>query len=84
MMSLDEFLKQRKTNISCVIVESENIAQNVEQRELELKPFFLKCSRKMIVQFLLPIYREIISTDEDPGLRIESFTIIKIHGVSTK
>ena len=27
---------------------------------------------------------DIISTDEDPGLRIESFAIIKIRGVSTK
>ncbi len=26
---------------------------------------------------------DIISTDEDPGLRIESFAIIKIRGVST-
>ncbi len=26
----------------------------------------------------------IISTDDDPGLRIESFAIIKIRGVSTK
>ncbi len=26
----------------------------------------------------------IISSDEDPGLRIESFAIIKIHGVSTE
>ena len=25
-----------------------------------------------------------ISTDEDPGLRIESFAIIKIRGASTK
>ena len=25
-----------------------------------------------------------ISTDEDPGLRIESFAIIKLRGVSTK
>ncbi len=26
---------------------------------------------------------DIISTDEDPGLRIESFAIIKVRGVST-
>ena len=26
----------------------------------------------------------IISTDEDPGLRIESFAIIKLRGVTTK
>ena len=27
---------------------------------------------------------DFISTDEDPGLRIESFAIIKLRGVSTK
>ena len=27
---------------------------------------------------------DIISTDEDPGLRIESFAIIKLRGVTTK
>ena len=27
---------------------------------------------------------DFISTDEDPGLRIKSFAIIKLHGVSTK
>ena len=27
---------------------------------------------------------DIIGTDEDPGLRIESFAIIKSHSVSTK
>ncbi len=30
------------------------------------------------------IIRDFISTDEDPGLRIESFAIIKLRGVSTK
>jgi hypothetical protein len=29
------------------------------------------------------IVSDIISSDEDPGLRIESFAIIKIYGVST-
>ena len=29
-------------------------------------------------------YRDIISTDEDPDLRIESFAIIKLRGVTTK
>ena len=28
--------------------------------------------------------RNVISTDEDPGLRIESFAIIKLRGVTTK
>ncbi len=27
---------------------------------------------------------DIISTDEDPGLRIESFAIMKLRGVTTK
>ncbi len=27
---------------------------------------------------------DFISTDEDPGLRIESFAIIKLRGVTTK
>ncbi len=27
---------------------------------------------------------DIISTDEDPGLRIESFALIKLRGVTTK
>ena len=27
---------------------------------------------------------DIISTDEDPGLRFESFAIIKLRGVTTK
>ena len=30
------------------------------------------------------ILLDFISTDEDPGLRIESFAIIKLRGVSTK
>ena len=30
------------------------------------------------------IKSDFISTDEDPGLRIESFAIIKLRGVSTK
>ncbi len=30
------------------------------------------------------IISDIISTDEDPGLRIESFAIIKLRGVTTK
>jgi hypothetical protein len=29
------------------------------------------------------IYYYIISTDEDPGLRIESFAVINLRGVST-
>ena len=33
--------------------------------------------------FAYTLYKDIISTDEDPGLRIESFAIVKIHGVST-
>ena len=28
--------------------------------------------------------KDFISTDEDPGLRIESFAIIKLRGVTTK
>ncbi len=30
------------------------------------------------------IISDIISADEDPGLRIESFAIIKLRGVTTK
>ena len=30
------------------------------------------------------LIKAFISTDEDPGLRIESFAIIKLRGVSTK
>ena len=30
------------------------------------------------------IKSDFISTDEDPGLRIESFAIIKLRGVTTK
>ena len=30
------------------------------------------------------LIKDFISTDEDPGLRIESFAIIKLRGVSTK
>ena len=34
---------------------------------------------------MLPVnHCSIISTDEDPGLRIESFAIIKLRGVTTK
>ena len=29
------------------------------------------------------VYTHIISTDEDPGLRIESFAVINLRGVST-
>ena len=29
------------------------------------------------------IIKHIISTDEDPGLRIESFAVINLRGVST-
>ena len=29
------------------------------------------------------LYAHIISTDEDPGLRIESFAVINLRGVST-
>ena len=32
---------------------------------------------------LIIISAIIISTDEDPGLRIESFAVINLHGVST-
>ena len=36
-----------------------------------------------IISILLAYYYHIISTDEDPGLRIESFAVINLHGVST-
>ena len=32
---------------------------------------------------IICLYRHIISTDEDPGLRIESFAVINLRGVST-
>jgi hypothetical protein len=32
---------------------------------------------------LIICYYHIISTDEDPGLRIESFAVINLRGVST-
>ena len=32
----------------------------------------------------LVYFNNFISTDEDPGLRIESFAIIKLRGVTTK
>jgi hypothetical protein len=33
--------------------------------------------------FLFHLHQHIISTDEDPGLRIESFAVINLRGVST-
>ncbi len=41
--------------------------------------YFVVTPRKFI-NFIL----DFISTDEDPGLRIESFAIIKLRGVTTK
>jgi hypothetical protein len=35
------------------------------------------------VYMYICIYVHIISTDEDPGLRIESFAVIHLRGVST-
>ena len=40
---------------------------------------FVETPRKFITAKLSII----ISTDEDPGLRIESFAVINLHGVST-
>ena len=40
--------------------------------------------RKLGSSSVLIILNGIISTDEDPSLRIESFAIINLRGVSTK
>ena len=37
----------------------------------------------LLLLLLLCIFFHIISTDEDPGLRIESFAVINLRGVST-
>ena len=37
-----------------------------------------------MLKYKLSIRKPIISTDEDPSLRIESFAIINLGGVSTK
>jgi hypothetical protein len=36
-----------------------------------------------VIHLQLSIICNIISTDEDPGLRIESFAVINLRGVST-
>jgi hypothetical protein len=41
---------------------------------------FVETPRKFITAKLI---KHIISTDEDPGLRIESFAVINLRGVST-
>ena len=38
----------------------------------------------IIIYYLLALLQRIISTDEDPSLRIESSAIINLRGVSTK
>ena len=43
---------------------------------------FVETPRKFITA-KLSIRKHIISTDEDPGLRIESFAVINLRGVST-
>ena len=35
------------------------------------------------LSYLLSKFSHIVSTDEDPGLRIESFAVISLRGVST-
>ena len=37
----------------------------------------------IIIMLIMLIISHIISTDEDPGLRIESFAVINLRGVST-
>ena len=38
----------------------------------------------VVYKRLCELEQDFISTDEDPGLRIESFAIIKLRGVTTK
>ena len=45
--------------------------------------FVSKARVSACMYFLVCYYAHIISTDEDPGLRIESFAVINLRGVST-
>ena len=42
------------------------------------------CKYVYLHQYVTYVYISIISTDEDPSLRIESSAIINLRGVSTK
>ena len=44
---------------------------------------FSICSIQVITVLFVETPRKFISTDEDPGLRIESFAVINLRGVST-
>ncbi len=43
----------------------------------------METRRKFIMQSFRSVSLYIISTDEDPDLRIESFAVINLRGVST-
>ena len=53
----------------------------------EAIPIFRSCNVANWIQILVCLrggYNHIINTDEDPRLRIESFAVINLRGVSSK
>jgi hypothetical protein len=53
------------------------------KRAALIKDALREVQRKTDEQRSIILLAHIISTDEDPGLRIESFAVINLHGVST-